>query len=110
MFKVFRTDKTSFQKRALLVFLQPYEECSVYTQCPGLKSHFYSFSATRGRTYRGDIAIDDIQFVGCALPPVSNSCPEFTCARKSCVKNDYVCDYNDDCGDNSDESRCGMAV
>ena len=54
--------------------------------------------------------MDDIQFVDCALPPVANSCPEFTCTRKSCVKNDYVCDYNDDCGDNSDEAACGTAI
>ena len=65
---------------------------------------------TRGRSYSGDIAVDDIQFVDCALPPVASSCPEFTCTRKSCVKNDYVCDYNDDCGDNSDETACGMTI
>lgn len=54
--------------------------------------------------------MDDIKFVDCALPPVASSCSEFTCTRKSCVKNDYVCDYNDDCGDNSDETACGMAI
>lgn len=54
--------------------------------------------------------MDDIQFVDCALPPVASSCPEFTCTRKSCVKSDYVCDYNDDCGDNSDETACGMTI
>lgn len=67
-------------------------------------------SGTRGRSYSGDIAVDDIQFVDCALPPVAKSCPEFTCTRKSCVKNDYVCDYNDDCGDNSDERACGTTI
>ena len=58
---------------------------------------------------QGDIAIDDVEFIDCALPPVKRSCPEFTCTRKSCVKRDYKCDYNDDCGDNSDESLslCG---
>ena len=63
---------------------------------------------TRGRSYSGDIAVDDIKFVDCALPPVVSSCSEFSCKRKSCVKRDYVCDYNDDCGDNSDETACGM--
>ena len=70
----------------------------------------FFFLGTRGRTFSGDIALDDIQFVGCALPPVASSCPEFTCTRKSCVKNENVCDYNDDCGDNSDEKACGKAV
>ncbi|XP_077978862.1 MAM and LDL-receptor class A domain-containing protein 1-like [Glandiceps talaboti] len=53
----------------------------------------------------GDIAIDDIEFQGCALPVVQPSCnsDEFRCTRGSCVAKTRVCDYNDDCGDYSDE-------
>lgn len=72
---------------------------------------FPSFAGIRGRSYSGDIAIDDIKFVDCALPPVARSCPsQFTCARNSCVSNDYLCDFNDDCGDGSDETLCGMPL
>ena len=84
---------------------------SVRTNLEQLKqNYFIPLLGTRGRSFSGDIAVDDIKFVDCALPPVANSCPEFTCTRKSCVKSDNVCDFNDDCGDNSDETACGMTI
>ena len=71
--------------------------------------YFLVFPATRGQSYSGDIAIDDLLFTGCGLPPVESSCkPEqFTCTRGSCTKKEYQCDFNDDCGDSSDEVNCG---
>ena len=69
---------------------------------------FTYFQATRGQSYSGDIAIDDLLFTGCGLPVQRNCLPEeFTCRRGSCTKNTYKCDFNDDCGDNSDELNCG---
>ncbi|CAB4000024.1 MAM and LDL-receptor class A domain-containing 2 [Paramuricea clavata] len=64
--------------------------------------------ATRGQSYSGDIAIDDLLFTGCGLPVTGKCRPEeFTCQRGSCTKTTYLCDFNDDCGDNSDELNCG---
>ena len=31
---------------------------------------------------------------------------EFVCDNGKCLYNDYKCDGNDDCGDNSDERDC----
>ena len=67
------------------------------------------FQAERTFSVLGDIAIDDISFDGCGLPPVIDNCrpEEFRCARGACIDMDRVCDYSDDCGDYSDESDCG---
>ena len=42
----------------------------------------------------------------------STSCPryQFQCENKKCIWKDDVCNLRDDCGDNSDESFCGMFV
>lgn len=36
----------------------------------------------------------------------SCSAQEFTCAAGSCVPENCVCDFTDDCGDGSDEADC----
>lgn len=63
------------------------------------------FRAYRSYTVIGDIGIDDVSFLNCGLPPIQSSCPsnQFTCQRGSCVDMSRVCDYTDDCGDNTDE-------
>jgi hypothetical protein len=56
----------------------------------------------------GDMAIDDVQFNNCAVKPATGKCNsnQFTCARKSCIDKNLVCDWSNDCSDNSDETSC----
>ncbi|XP_071839703.1 MAM and LDL-receptor class A domain-containing protein 2-like [Apostichopus japonicus] len=65
--------------------------------------------AVRGISFRGDVSVDDISFVDCA-PPVLTGEPcelnEFTCNSGYCIPMDKVCNYGNDCGDNSDEANC----
>ena len=69
--------------------------------------------ATKNFASSGVVAIDDISMVNCGLPPVQQSCAanQFRCNRGSCVDNSQLCDFTDDCGDNSDEtaSVCSAA-
>jgi hypothetical protein len=65
------------------------------------------FEATHIYT-SGDIAVDDIFFVNCSLPQPTTCAPnEFSCANAGCINNDRLCDFQDDCGDGSDEQNCG---
>ncbi|XP_054622204.1 MAM and LDL-receptor class A domain-containing protein 1 isoform X4 [Dunckerocampus dactyliophorus] len=84
---------------------------------------------TVGDDFNGDIAIDDLSFLGCVpyegeLPPANNtyppvttpgptlqphSCPdgEFACGSPGeCVSQVKVCDFRLDCSDSSDEREC----
>ena len=42
------------------------------------------------------------------LSAISTVCArgDFQCANKQCVPRDWMCDADDDCGDNSDERNC----
>ena len=42
----------------------------------------------------------------------STSCRrnQFQCKNKNCISKYVLCNSRDDCGDNSDESFCGMFV
>jgi len=42
-------------------------------------------------------------FATAAVPCGAN---EFTCANSQCIQESYICDAEDDCGDNSDEQNC----
>ncbi|XP_053504858.1 apical endosomal glycoprotein [Ictalurus furcatus] len=59
----------------------------------------------------GDIAIDQLEFMNCALPVPSGteSCGVglFQCKLGGCVEERAVCDGTDDCGDGTDEENCG---
>ncbi|GFN85437.1 MAM and LDL-receptor class a domain-containing protein, partial [Plakobranchus ocellatus] len=61
-----------------------------------------------GRVDEGDVAIDDIQMINCEFPPIVDTCKptESRCTRGSCVDVSRICDFNDDCGDQSDEEDC----
>ncbi|NWU91638.1 MALR1 protein, partial [Upupa epops] len=74
----------------------------------GIHSNFQIiFRAKRGVSYMGDVAVDDIAFEDCSpllIPGRPCSSEEFTCANKFCIPKDSLCDFVNDCADNSDES------
>ncbi|XP_050969614.1 MAM and LDL-receptor class A domain-containing protein 1 [Labeo rohita] len=84
---------------------------------------------TVGDDFRGDIAIDDLSFLGCqpydgelpskepsTLAPIPtfstappHSCPpdQFVClTTRECVSLNQVCNFTPDCSDSSDEEHC----
>ncbi|XP_056317933.1 MAM and LDL-receptor class A domain-containing protein 1 isoform X2 [Danio aesculapii] len=64
--------------------------------------------AKRGISYMGDVVVDDVAFVDCA-PPVMSDLPchnnEFICANGHCINEANLCDFIDHCGDGSDENH-----
>uniref|UniRef100_A0A663LWY4 MAM and LDL receptor class A domain containing 1 n=1 Tax=Athene cunicularia TaxID=194338 RepID=A0A663LWY4_ATHCN len=74
----------------------------------GIRSNFQVvFRAKRGVSYMGDVAVDDITFEDCSpllIPGRPCTSEEFTCANKYCIPKDNLCDFVNDCADNSDES------
>ncbi|KAM7159543.1 MAM and LDL-receptor class A domain-containing protein 1 isoform 2-T2 [Molossus nigricans] len=72
------------------------------------------FRAKRSVSYMGDIAVDDISFQDCSpllSPDRRCTAQEFTCANRHCIAQDKLCDFVNDCADNSDETTfiCGTS-
>ncbi|XP_032545476.1 MAM and LDL-receptor class A domain-containing protein 1 [Chiroxiphia lanceolata] len=82
----------------------------------GIRSNFQViFRAKRGVSYMGDVAVDDITFEDCSPLLISNkpcTSEEFTCANKYCIPKNNLCDFVNDCADNSDESptTCSTSI
>ncbi|XP_077160334.1 MAM and LDL-receptor class A domain-containing protein 1 [Paroedura picta] len=82
----------------------------------GIRSYFQVvLRARRGISYVGDVAVDDISFEDCSamqIPVRHCTSEEFTCANKYCIPKDNLCDFVNDCADNSDESQsiCGTSI
>ncbi|WAR02785.1 MLRP2-like protein [Mya arenaria] len=74
---------------------------------PGFRLMFEAVKHLR----TGDMAIDDVNFTNCRQSAPTGNCAsnQFTCARKSCIDNNYLCDFSDDCGDASDETTTKCA-
>ncbi|XP_027743387.1 MAM and LDL-receptor class A domain-containing protein 1, partial [Empidonax traillii] len=82
----------------------------------GIRSNFQViFRAKRGVSYMGDVAVDDITFEDCSPLLISGkpcTSEEFTCANKYCIPKNNLCDFVNDCADNSDESptTCSTSI
>ncbi|KAJ7322263.1 hypothetical protein JRQ81_018550, partial [Phrynocephalus forsythii] len=82
----------------------------------GVRSYFQVlFRAKRGISYVGDVAVDDISFKDCSplvIPEKPCTSEELTCANKYCIPEENLCDFVDDCADNSDESDsiCSVSI
>ena len=58
--------------------------------------------------YYGYVALSNIRMTGCALPQIGQTCvgntqSRFCCLNGNSISRDRLCDFSDDCGDNSDE-------
>lgn len=61
-----------------------------------------------GESTSQQASISQIVLTSCAPPSSSVTCPanSLFCANAACVPPTAVCDYNDDCGDYTDEDDC----
>ncbi|TSK72085.1 Glutamine synthetase [Bagarius yarrelli] len=68
------------------------------------------FHSQRQDGKSGDIAIDQLEFMDCAIsaPAGTGECGMglFQCKHGGCVEKRAVCDGTDDCGDRTDEENC----
>ncbi|CAL1289274.1 unnamed protein product [Larinioides sclopetarius] len=92
-----------------MVNILPSDTWKLETFGIGRKNNFSISFNKRGGFYRSDfLAIDDIEFLNCALPKRSDDiCLGFRCkTTRACIDDSRVCDLTDDCGDATDEDSC----
>lgn len=66
----------------------------------------YNKRGEEGGVFDAAIAVDQVEFFDCGVPPAQETCGEnqFHCViSQACVAQGVICDYADDCGDSTDE-------
>ncbi|KAF8778576.1 MAM and LDL-receptor class A domain-containing [Argiope bruennichi] len=100
---------TSGDETTNMVDIVPSNTWTLETFGIGRQNNFSISFNKRGGFYRSDfLAIDDIEFLNCALPKRSDDiCLGFRCpVSRACIDESRVCDLTDDCGDATDEDGC----
>ena len=66
----------------------------------------YDLVFSSNETWGSAVAVDEVELAECAAPGPEDSClgGEYHCEQsRACVDTGLLCDFSDDCGDDSDE-------
>ena len=66
----------------------------------------YDLVFSSNETWGSAVAVDEVELAECAAPGPEDSClgGEYHCEQsRACVDAGLLCDFSDDCGDDSDE-------
>ena len=66
----------------------------------------YDLVFSSNETWSSAVAVDEVELAECAAPGPEDSClgGEYHCEQsRACVDAGLLCDFSDDCGDDSDE-------
>ena len=67
------------------------------------------FQRLETTAFSGYMALDNLQFISCGLPiPGGSQCSadQYQCSTGACINQNLFCNFEDDCGDGSDEKNC----
>lgn len=75
-----------------------------------LKLYFKAYGSTNNISFH---AVGDVKMLACESPkpqPDNECVGSFKCSNEVCVPEDVVCDFEDNCGDGSDEMNCDRTL
>lgn len=79
----------------------------LHSRDPGFKLYFESAQLSQFTSQRPLLAIDDTNYINCQTQfnVTCSSRDVFRCNNTNCITRNFVCDFNNDCYDMSDEDR-----